>query len=138
MPLVGAGNKPNYIWNYNLFILSTQHVQTWQTHVTSLYSLIRDFEKSQNKCKWFNIWSNFLLWWHIFVPNWLVSRMWIRLLSQIEYIYIYLYLFHFISFFLVLYLKTMSLSTLKVIEKSPFTKYSDWRNAIIILEQKNC
>ena len=27
----------------------------------SPYLLIRDFEKSQNKCKWFDIWFNFLL-----------------------------------------------------------------------------
>ena len=27
----------------------------------TLYSLIKDFGKSQNKCKWFNIWSNLLL-----------------------------------------------------------------------------
>jgi hypothetical protein len=30
-------------------------------HQISLYSLIGNFEKSQNKCKWFNIWSDFLL-----------------------------------------------------------------------------
>ena len=29
--------------------------------IISLYSLIGDFGKSQNKCKWFNIWSNLLL-----------------------------------------------------------------------------
>jgi hypothetical protein len=31
------------------------------SRIQSLYSLIGDFGKSQNKCKWFNIWFNFLL-----------------------------------------------------------------------------
>ena len=84
-------------------------------HTISLYSLIGDFGKSQNKCKWFNIWSNFLLWWHIFVPNWLVPSMWISLLSHIEYICV----------FLVIYLKTVSLSSLKIMKKFPITEYSD-------------
>ena len=54
----------------------------------SLYSLIGDSGKSQNICKWFNIWSNFFLWWHVFVPNWLVPPTQISLLSHIEYTYL--------------------------------------------------
>ena len=54
----------------------------------SLYSFIGDFGISQNKCKWFNIRSNFLLWWHVFVPNWLVSPTRIDLSSHIECIFV--------------------------------------------------
>ena len=57
----------------------------------SLYSLIKDFEKSQNKCKWFNILSNLLLWWHVFVPNWLVLPTQIGLLNHIKYIFVFSY-----------------------------------------------
>ena len=55
-------------------------------YLLSLYSLIRDFGKSQNNCKCLNIYFNFLLWWHVFVPIWLVPPMQITLLSHIEYI----------------------------------------------------
>ena len=82
-----------------------------------VYSWIGDFGKSQNKCSWFSSRSNSLLWWHVFVPNWLVPSTWIGLLSHIEYIYIFV--------FLVLYLKTMSLSSLEIMKKSLITEYSD-------------
>ena len=42
--------------------------------------------------------------------------MWIGLLNHIEYMFV---------FFFVLYLKTMSLSSLKIMKKSPITEYSD-------------
>ena len=82
----------------------------------SLYSLTRDFEKSQNKCKWFNIQSNFFIMItcnyanvdsvahanHFIKSNWICVRD-----------------------LLVFYLKTTFLNSLKIMKKSPITKNSD-------------
>jgi hypothetical protein len=65
------------------------HKKTMTPPIESLGLLIGDFGKSQNKCKWFNIWSNLLLWWHVFVTNWLVPPTRINLLSHIEYIFVF-------------------------------------------------
>ena len=54
--------------------------------------------------------------WNLFVHDRLVLPMQITLLSHIEYIWV---------FFLVLYLKTTSLHSLKIMNKSPITEYSD-------------
>ena len=51
------------------------------------------------------------------MSNWLVPPMRIGLFHHIEYIYI--------RVFLVLYLRTASLSSLKIMKKSPITEYSD-------------
>ena len=51
------------------------------------------------------------------MPNWLVPSMRVRLVTLNIYI--------FICVFLVLYFKTMSLSSLKIMKKSPITEYSD-------------
>ena len=50
------------------------------------------------------------------MPNWLVPPMRIGLFSHIEF---------FFCVLLVLNLKTMSLSSLKIMKKSPNTEYSD-------------
>ena len=51
------------------------------------------------------------------MPNWLVLPTRIVLLSHIEHTFV---------FFLFLYLKTMSLSNLKIMKKSPITKYMNF------------
>ena len=82
---------------YSCFVDSQKnfwHDSMWQTlgmplAFRSLYSLIGDFGKSQNNFKWFNIQSNLLLWWHVFVPNWLGPPMQIGLSSRIEYKFVF-------------------------------------------------
>ena len=57
-------NSFSEVFNFNWLFLKFNRLICNE----SLILLIIDFGKYQNKCKWVNIWFNFLLWWHVFVP----------------------------------------------------------------------
>ena len=84
--------------------------------IVSLHSLIGDFGKSKNKWKWFNIMVQFLIMMSCICAK-LVSVAHANPFIKSHWIYS--------CVFLVLYLKSMSLSSLKIMKKSPITKYSD-------------
>ena len=107
---VQGGREVEVVWSLASTSLVDMNLCIW--YYIRWLEILESFEVDANDS--FNVWFNFLLWWHVFVLNWLVSSTRIGLLSHVE---IYIYIYICICVFLVLYLITMSLSSLKIMEK---------------------
>jgi hypothetical protein len=98
------------------------HQSQYSTHVVigcghpSLYLLIKDFGKSQNNCKWFKFIVQFVT-----VITCVCAKL-VRAAHANRFIKSH---WIYICVFLILNMKTMSLSSLKIMKISPITEYSD-------------